>query len=106
MDIEVKLKSPLNGEIITYSIKPSLWIEDQSDQLKCLDQNKNLNMKDLWIIRITKMTGKAESEIRKLQSWEMSALLFKWLAINDVNPTSFLELSKEELEEFTPISTQ
>ena len=43
MDIEVKLKSPLNGEIITYSIKPSLWIEDQSDQLKCLDQNKNLN---------------------------------------------------------------
>lgn len=62
------------------------------------------NVQELWISRIVRDVltvteendkGKVvkqltDPEVRKMDRWELSALIAKWLAVNDVNPESFL----------------
>jgi len=96
--IDFKFKSP-TGEIITIPMKYALWVEDQSLLTKLVDPHGQPNTRELWIQRMMIATGLDDKTIRKFPAWKMSALVTKWLLMNDVTPDRFLGEDQKEVSQ-------
>jgi len=96
--IDFKFKSP-SGEELSIPMKYALWIEDQSILSSMLDPHGQPNMREIWIQRIMRATGFDDKTIRKFQAWKMSALITKWLLMNDINPANFLGEDQKEVSQ-------
>ena len=102
---EIEIKNPLTNEVVKYTMKLSLWIDDMADQARLVTAKGLLDAKALWICRLSKALGKTDSEIMKMHSWQMTNLIVHWIRLNDVNEVAFLEAPKPEKSSTVTTST-
>ena len=94
-DIDAKYKDTKTGKEITFKFRRSLWIEDHALQQKLVSPEGQLNLKELWISRISDtVEGMDTAKIRTLDSFTMNIYIAKWLEYNDVTEGNFLEVKK------------
>ena len=96
-DIEVSYLDAQTKEKKTFKMRKQRWLYDQSLQMKLQDAKGQLNLKELWIARITDgVEGVTTESIRTLDTFTMNVYISKWLDYNDVNPSHFLEPSEDQ----------
>ena len=78
-----------------YTLRELSWVEDLDIQQKCIENDGQINIKELMILRITRSLVEPKlltDDIRQLSSKIGSTLNMLWLKDNDVNQSSFLEI--------------
>lgn len=93
-DIDAKYKDTKTGKEISFKLRRSLWLEDHALQQKLIDAQGLLNLKELWIARISDtVEGMDSTKIRKIDSFTMNIYIAKWLEYNDVTEGNFLAVT-------------
>lgn len=87
----VKIKNPFSKKYEEFTMKESLWLEDQQDINRLKDATGKQNITELWFTRLSKALGVSDADVRKFPAWKLSGLIVWWLYYNDVEATSFLE---------------
>lgn len=94
---QVTIKNPKNGKETVYTFKEISWTRDMSIQSQCLNaDHTTINQQELWIARLHESTGLEDTELRIMDRRTFETLLTKWLQINDVDRTVFLETTQTE----------
>jgi hypothetical protein len=94
-DIDATYKDSKTKKEISFKFRRSRWLEDHALQQKLVTPEGQINLKELWIARITDtVEGIDAQKIRQLDSFTMNVYIAKWLEYNDVTEASFLEVQK------------
>ena len=94
---QISIKDPKTGKPQTYTLKEISWARDMALQNQCLGaDHKTLNQTELWIARLHEATGLEDTALRSMDRRVFETLLTKWLQINDVDSTAFLETSTKD----------
>jgi len=97
-DITVNYKDSQTNQEKTFKMRRQRWLYDQSLQMKLVDAKGQLNLKELWIARITdSVEGVTTETIKNLDTFTMNVYISKWLEYNDVTPNHFLEPSESKI---------
>lgn len=86
-------KFSVNGK--TYILRELTWSEDLDIQQKCTNPDGTINFRELSIIRIAKSLVEPKmltDEVRNVSLKEGAILSTLWAKVNDVDPSSFLEV--------------
>ena len=93
---QIKINDLKTGKSTIYTLKEISWARDMSLQTQCLNADHvTINQQELWIARLHESTGLEDTALRNLDRRTFETLLTKWLQINDVDSTAFLETGKK-----------
>ncbi len=93
---QISIKEPKTGEHTQYTLKEISWARDMALQTQCLGADHlTINQTELWIARLHESTGLEDTALRSMDRRVFETLLTKWLQINDVDSTAFLETGKK-----------
>ena len=97
--IEVKVKNSATKESRVYRMRQCTAFEDDSLVVQMIDSKGKTNEKEVWIARIIRdFEGIDDAKVRKMPRWEMETLVAYWKKFNDMDITSFLEVTEAEEE--------
>ncbi|MCZ6583055.1 MAG: hypothetical protein O6761_07800 [Thaumarchaeota archaeon] len=89
---KVSIKNLDTGEHTVYTFQPITWMRDQQlSNESLLADHETINVNELWIKRLHEATGLDDTELRTMDRRTFQTLLTKWLILNEVDSTSFLE---------------
>ena len=73
-------------------MKEISWARDMAIQRNCVEADGiTINQQELWIARLHESTGVEDTALRNMDRRTFETLITKWLQINDVDSTAFLE---------------
>ena len=94
---QIAIKDLKTGQLNCYTLKEVSWARDMTLQTQCLGPDHlTINQQELWIARLHESTGLDDTALRSMDRRVFETLLTKWLQINDVDSTAFLETGKKE----------
>jgi hypothetical protein len=96
-DIDAKYLDAKTKKEINFKFRRSRWMDDHALQQKLVDPQGLLNVKELWIARISDtVEGMDKDKIKKMDSFTMNIYIAKWLEYNDVTEASFLAVADQK----------
>lgn len=97
---QIKVKDLKTGEYEIFTFKEISWASDMSLQTQNLNADHiTINQQELWISRLHESTGLDDTRLRNMSRRTFETLITKWIQINDVDSTAFLETKKETQKE-------
>jgi len=92
--IEVKTKNPATGQVKKYNLRQCTALEDDSLVTQRLDAKGKPNDKEIWLSRVVRdFENMDDAKVRKMARWEYETLLQFWKKYNEMDITSFLEVT-------------
>ena len=93
---QISIKNLKTGKSVIYTVKEISWARDMALNNQCLNADHvTINQQELWIARLHESTGLEDTALRSMDRRVFETLLTKWLQINDVDSTAFLEPVKK-----------
>jgi len=94
---QISIRDLKTNQYTRYTFEPITWMRDQQLNNESLRaDHQTINVEELWIKRLHEATGLEDTKLRTMDRRTFQILLTKWLALNDVDPASFLEDTKPE----------
>ena len=94
---QIKIRDLKTGKKTIYTINEISWTRDAALNKQNLEADHiTVNQQELWIARLHEATGLEDTKLRNMDRRIFETLITKWIQINDVDSTAFLEPVKKE----------